>query len=77
MDDAPSIPNMIVNYSIIIVGLVMTVFIISASFYLIVRRERILNKRFPLENKNVDPWGYPIEDNEKNKKNSSSSDKKA
>ncbi|MEC4683943.1 MAG: hypothetical protein VST70_09760 [Nitrospirota bacterium] len=62
MDSQPSLPNMIVNYSIIIVGMIMMVFIISASFYMIVRREKILNKRFPEEDKKVDPWGYPLEE---------------
>lgn len=62
MDDVPSLPNMIVNYSIIIAGLVLTVFIISASFYFIVRHERQLNKRFPESEKKVDPWGYPLEE---------------
>ncbi len=77
MDDTPSIPNMIANYSIIIVGLVMTVFIISASFYFIVRREKILNKRFPPEERKVDPWGYPIEDKGKDKKKNSPDDQGA
>lgn len=76
MDDTPSIPNMIVNYSIIIAGLVMTVFIISASFYFVVRRERILNKKFPLEDRKVDPWGYPLEDKGNEKKNPPPDDKK-
>ncbi len=77
MDETPSIPNMIVNYSIIIVGLIMTVFVISASFYLIVRRERLLNKRFPQEEKKVDPWGYPLEEKGGAKGNSIPEDKKA
>lgn len=77
MDPKPSIPNMVVNYSIIIVGMVMTIFIISASFYMIVRREKILNKKFPEENKKVDPWGYPLESSEKKATGSATEEKKS
>jgi hypothetical protein len=76
MDSKPSVPNMIVNYSIIIIGMIMMIFIISASFYLIVRREEILKKRFP-EEKKVDPWGYPLEDSGKTAQESGSKEKKA
>lgn len=61
MDDKPSLPNMIVNYSIILTGMVLAIFLISASFYMIVRRERILEKRFPDSERKVDAWGYPLE----------------
>lgn len=68
---------MIANYSIIIIGMVMTIFIISASFYMIVRREEILRKRFPEAQKNVDPWGYPLEEVKKISTDASSEEKKS
>ncbi|MHB1604933.1 MAG: hypothetical protein ACYC9S_06785 [Leptospirales bacterium] len=61
--DTGSNLNSIVNYSIILSGLALLIFLVSISISRFVKHERYLQKKLPQDRPKLDPWGYPIEEN--------------
>jgi hypothetical protein len=55
--------NSIVNYAIILSGLMILIFLVSISISRFVKHEKVLQKRLPPDLPKRDPWGYPIEEN--------------
>ncbi len=61
--DTGSNLNSIVNYSIILSGLALLIFLVSISISRFVKHEKFLQKKLPQDLPKRDPWGYPIEEN--------------
>lgn len=55
--------NSIVNYSIILTGLALLIFLVSISISRFVKHEKFLQKKLPQDIPKLDPWGYPLEEN--------------
>ena len=60
--DTGSDLNSIVNYSIILSGLVILIFLVAISISRFVKHEKFLQKKLPHDLPKRDPWGYPLEE---------------
>lgn len=56
--------NSIVNYVIILSGLGGLILLVSISLSRFVKHEKILEGRLPKDLPKIDPWGYPVDDEE-------------
>ena len=54
--------NSIVNYAIILTGLMILILLVSISISRFVKLEKVLQKKLPPDLPKRDPWGYPVEE---------------
>ncbi len=57
--------NSIVNYVIILSGLGGLILLVSISLSRFVKHEKILEGRLPKDLPKIDPWGYPVDSEER------------